>query len=233
MRCDDGLCEFSGADFLLADALVIDVIGVDAIFNGTQPGVVDERGDVRLVDVDEHHDGAEQEAGWIGQVLPGAARRGAMNGLEHGKMIADIGRAGQANRTGDLGGHVGENIAVEVGQHDHIEGFGCVGHFGRTDIDDPRLVLDIGIFRGDLIEDAVEETIGQLHDVVLHEAGDLLAIVAACILEGVANDLFAAGAADQLEALHHIVCLAILDAGIKVFFVLTHDHHVHIWVLGV
>src|SRR5260370_10492520 len=48
------------------------------------------------------------------------------------------------------------------------------------------------------------------------------------ILKGIADDLLAAGAADQLEALHHVVGLAILDAGIEILFVLTDDDHVHV-----
>src|SRR5260370_25139021 len=48
------------------------------------------------------------------------------------------------------------------------------------------------------------------------------------ILKGIADDVVAAGAADELEALHHVVGLAILDAGIEIFFVLTDDDHVHV-----
>src|SRR6266568_1723989 len=61
-----------------------------------------------------------------------------------------------------------------------------------------------------------------------YEAGYFLAVMAPGILKGIADDLLAAGAADQLEALHHVVGLAILDAGIEVFFVLTDDDHVHV-----
>ena len=93
-----------------------------------------------------------------------------------------------------------ENVAVEVRHHDHVEGFRRVGHFGGADVDDPGFLLDVGIFGGDLVEDLVEEAVGHLHDVVLHEAGDLLAIVQARVLEGVADDLLAARPRDQLDA---------------------------------
>ena len=62
-------------------------------------------------------------------------------------------------------------------------------------------------------------------------AGDLPAAVAARVLEGVADDPLAARAGDQLEALEDLVGLAVLDAGVQVFLVLAHDHHVHPRVL--
>src|SRR5262245_17470143 len=48
------------------------------------------------------------------------------------------------------------------------------------------------------------------------------------ILKGIADDLLAAGAADQLEALHHVMSLAILDAGIKILLVLADDDYIHV-----
>ena len=53
------------------------------------------------------------------------------------------------------------------------------------------------------------------------------------VLEGVADDPLAAGAADQFEALRDVIGLAVLDAGVEVLFVLTDDHHVHAGVPGV
>ena len=130
------------------------------------------------------------------------ARRGAepwmASNMAHlSPMLAEPARP---TEPGDLRRHVGENVAVEVGHHDHVESFRRVGHLGRADVHDPVLVLDVRIFGGDLVEDLVEQTVGHLHDVVLHEAGDLLAVVAARVLEGVAHDLFAAGPRDQLDA---------------------------------
>ena len=107
---------------------------------------------------------------------------------------------------GDLRRDVGENVAVEIRHHDHVERFGRVGHLGGADVDDPVLVLDLRIFGADLVEDLVEQAVGHLHDVVFGEAGDLLAVVQRGVFEGVADDLLAARPRDQLEALHHLVC---------------------------
>src|SRR3989440_5088930 len=180
----------------------------------------------------KHHHCGEQEPRRIGDVLPGTTRGGPVDGLKHGATISDVGRAGQANRTGERSRHVRENITIQIGQYDHIECLRRVGEFCRADINDPGFVGNIGIIIGNLAKDAVEESIGQLHDVVFHETGDLLAVVTPGILEGVTDNLFAARSANELEALDHIVGLAIFYACVEVLFILTNDNHVHIWVQG-
>ena len=52
------------------------------------------------------------------------------------------------------------------------------------------------------------------------------------VLEGEADDLLAARARDQLEALDHLVGLAVLDSCVEVLLVLADHHHVHARVLG-
>jgi hypothetical protein len=156
------------------------------------------------------------------------ARRGAEPWIASNiDTAADVGAAGEADRARDLRGHVGEDVAVEVRQDHDVERLGGVGQLGGADVDDPVLGLDLGVLGSDLLEHLVEETVGHLHDVVLGEAGDLLAVVAAGVLEGVADDALAAGSADELEALVDLVGLAVLDAGVEVLFVLADDHHVH------
>src|SRR6202167_2304014 len=142
-------------------------------------------------------------------------------------MVADIGGARDAYRPGDLRGHVGENVAIQVGHHDDVESLGRIRHLGRADVHDPGLVGDVRILHGDFVEDLVGETVRHLHDVVVGEAGDLLTAVAARVFESVAHDLFAAGPGDQLQALHGAGAELILDAGVAIFFVLAHDHQVH------
>ena len=130
------------------------------------------------------------------------ARRGAEPWIASNmaQLLADVGGAGEADRAGDLRGDVGEDIAIEVRHDDDVEGFGRVGDLGGADVDDPVFLFDVGIFGADFVEDLVEEAVGHLHDVVFGEAGDLLAVVLHGVLEGVADDLLAAGAGDELEA---------------------------------
>ncbi len=220
---DDGFGEFLRADLLFAGALLEDVVRVDAFFEGAEPGVVNEFGDVGLTDVDEHEDATEEEAGGIGEVLSGAAGGGTVDGFEHGAAIADVGGPGKADRPGDLGGDVGEDIAIEVGHDDDVEGFGRVGHFSGTDVDDPEFFFKFGIFSADLIEDLVKQAVGELHDVVFGEAGNFFAIVLAGVFKGVTDDFFGAGAGDEFEALVDFVGLTVFDAGVEILFVFADD----------
>src|SRR2546421_2816069 len=229
---NDGTGELFRADLLLANTLGKNIVGMDAVFERAQPGVVHEGGNIGLIDMDQHHSRTQEQARGIGDVLTCAARCGTVNGLEHGAVIADVGGTGKANGTGYLRRHVGEDIAVQVWQHDHVKCLWRVGELGRANIDDPCFVDYIGILHRNLVEHAVEEAVGQLHDVIFHEAGDFLAVVAPGILKGVAHDLLAAGTADEFEALHHIVRLAVFDARVQVLFIFTDDHHIHFGVLG-
>src|SRR5579859_617299 len=194
---------------------------------------MDVGGDIWQADMDQHHDGAQQQTRGIGKVLASATGSRAMNSLEHGKLLSNIGGACQTDRAGNLGSYVRENIAIEVWHHHHIEGFGGIGQFSRANIHNPALILDIRVFRGDLVEYFVEEAIGHLHNVVFNEAGDLLAIMAPGILEGITHDPLGTRTADQLQAFRHILRLAILNSSVGILFVLTNNYHVHSRVLGV
>src|SRR5690606_17391778 len=79
----------------------------------------------------------------------------------------------------------------------------------------------------------VEKTVGDLHDVVLHHAGHLFTAVGAGVFVGVAHDKFGPGAGDKLHTVASIARLAVLNAGVKVFFVFADDDHVHVLVLAV
>ena len=46
--------------------------------------------------------------------------------------------------------------------------------------------------------------------------------------EGIAHDPLTARTADQLEALEHIISLAMLNPGVEVFLIFAHDDHVHL-----
>ena len=73
----------------------------------------------------------------------------------------------------------------------------------------------------------MEQPIGELHDVVLHEAADATPAMLPRIAEGVVRDALAPRPGDELEALEDFVGLPVLDAGVQVLFVLAHDDHVH------
>ena len=127
--------------------------------------------------------------------------------------------------------NIRKNIPVQIGHHDYVKCFGGVGHFGGTDVDDPVLVFDFGVFFGYFIKHLVKQAIGLLHDVVFGETGYFFSAVLLRVFKCVAYDLFTAWAADQFQALHHFVGLLVFDPGIQVFFVFADDHDVHFRVL--
>ena len=71
---DHRLRELFRTDLLLADALVKDVVRVHAVFNRPQPGVVHAFSRLRLSDVHQHHDRAEQQTGRVREILSRASR---------------------------------------------------------------------------------------------------------------------------------------------------------------
>ncbi len=229
---DHRVRERAGADFLRRLSFLEDVIGVDAVLDRCEPRVVYPLGGLGLPDVDEHHHAGEQQARRVCHVLTGAPRRRAVDRLEHGDMLADVRRGREAHRAGDLGGDVREDVAVEVRHHDDVELLRRVGELRRADVDDPVLLLELRILGADLVEDLVEEAVGELHDVVLGEAGHLAPAVGAGIFERIADDLLGAWPGNELQALEHLVGLPVLDAGIQVLFVLAHDHDVHLRMPG-
>src|ERR1019366_1304762 len=133
----------------------------------------------------------------------------------------------EPDRSGNLGRHVGQYVAIEIRHNDDVEGCRRIGQFRRADIDNPVLFFDVRIFGADLVVDLVEETVGHLHDVVLREAGDLLTAILFRVFEGETHNFLATRARNELEALHHVARELVLDARVKVFLVFTHDQHVH------
>lgn len=67
--------------------------------------------------VAQHHDGAEQQGGGVGQGFSGNVRRGSVNGLEDGALIADVAGGSETETTDESGAHVGENVTIKVGHN--------------------------------------------------------------------------------------------------------------------
>lgn len=224
---DDGFGELLGADSLLAVALFVDISGVDSIFNGFEPSIVDFPGDDALSDVDEHLDGSEEESRGVSDAFSGDVGGGAMDGFEHSAGVTDIGGTSEADGAGDFGGDVGHDVAVEIGDDDDVEEVRPGGDTGHSDVDDVMVGFDARIFGGHFIKDLVKESVGQLHDVVFGHAGDFFASVGFGVFECVANDSPGAGFGNEFEALDDVLGLAVFDSGVEVFFVFADDDDIH------
>ena len=131
-----------------------------------------------------------------------------------------------------MGNHVGDDVAVQVHGHDHVVPVGTRCQQRRADVDDLVLRGNIWIFFGNTVEGLVKQSVGLLHDVVFAHARHLLAAVGTGVLEGVADNLLTARHTHQLERLHHVGGLLVLNTGIKILLVLADDDHVDVWVEG-
>ena len=78
------------------------------------------------------------------------------DGLEHAEIGSDITGAAEADGACDLHGHVGDDVAIEVFSHDHVEIRGARGDAGGADIDDVEVLFDVRVFLADLIKDRAE-----------------------------------------------------------------------------
>ena len=158
----------------------------------------------RQGDVPQQHFGGLEDAGGVCVIslavfdLP---RRGAVNGLEHGVAVADVGAAGGAYAALDLGGLVGDDVAVEVGQQKDLELISdpLIDQIGGHNVDVPVLRLDLRVVRRHLVADAGEHAVGLFHDVGLGDDGDACFSVGSGVFKGSAGNAPGAGVGGHLE----------------------------------
>jgi len=98
-------------------------------------------------------------------------------GLEDGNITTHV-AAGDDTGAADKGStDVGQDATVQV-RHDHdVELLGSGDGLHTSVVDNHVVGLESGVVGSNGLEGLSEETIGQLHDVGLVNAGDLLAVV--------------------------------------------------------
>ena len=124
-----------------------------------------------------------------------------MRGLEDRAVGTDVGARRDAEAADETGREVREDVAVEVGEHEHVPPLGVQHELHAGGVHDVVLELDarILVLGGHLTRDLEEETVAVLEDVGLVDRGDLLAAVGDRVVEGVLHDTAAALDADGLE----------------------------------
>ncbi len=68
-------------------------------------------------------------------------------------MVAEVDGAAEADRAGDLGRDVRQDVTVQIRHDDDIEHLGSVRQAGGADVDDPAVALNVGVVGADLLED--------------------------------------------------------------------------------
>ena len=107
-------------------------------------------GGLGLVQVAQHQHAGEHKRGRVDLVLALVLGGRAVRGLEDRAGCADV-RAGREPEAADhAGAEVGDDVAVEVGQHDHVVLLGPRHELVAEVVDDAVLELDVGMALGHL-----------------------------------------------------------------------------------
>ena len=129
---------------------------------------------------------------------------------------------------------VADDVAVQVGQDEHVVQLGLLDELHAHVVDDAVLELDPAVVVGGDRPAALEEQpVGQLHDVGLVDGRDLAPAVGDRVLEGVPGDPLRRRAGDDLDALGGVLADHVLDAGVQVLGVLADDDQVDVVVAKV
>ncbi len=134
----------------------------------------------------------------------------------------------EAEPADQTGAEVGDDVAVEIFQHQHVELLGPHHELHAAVVDDLVVRLDVGIILRDVVEAFEEQAVGELHYVRLVNGGDLFAAVGFGEFEAVSGDARRGFFGDDLDAFDHARDDDVLEAGVEVFGVLAHDDEVEL-----
>ena len=128
-----------------------------------------------------------------------------MDGLKHGVAVADVGAARRADAALQLRGLVGDDVAVEVRQQQHLKlsAHPLVDEVGRHNINIVVIDGDLGIIGGHLVAEGGELAVRLFEDVRLRDDGHARLAVAPGIVERRAGDAARAGIGRDLEVHGH------------------------------
>ena len=130
----------------------------------------------RAADVPQQHDLRTQDALGVCVLAHAAldhARGRAVDGLEHGVAVADVGAARRADAALKLRGLIGDDVAVEVRQQQHLKAaaHALVDEVRRHDVDIVVIDGDLRIVGGHLVADGGELAVRLFEDVCLRDDG--------------------------------------------------------------
>ncbi len=95
------------------------------------------------------------------------------------------------------------------------------------------VALDVGVLGlANFFKHLGKEAVGQFHNVVLDHTRHRFTTVRAGVIKSVADDALTPRARDELQALVNLIGLAMLNPSVQILFILTHNHHIDLGVLG-
>lgn len=194
-------------------------------------GLRDAVGVVVETNVTEHHGGGQDQSSGVGLVLALDVETDVTaSRLEDGDVAAHVAAGDDTRATDKTGTNVGQDTSVQVG-HDHdVELLGPGDTLHRGVVDNHVVGLESGVVLTNPLDGVAEKTIGQLHDVGLVDAGDLLAVVGERKGKGKLGNALRLLARDDLERLDDAVDRLVLEARVFALGVLTDDAEVDVLV---
>ena len=143
---------------------------VDGLLNGV--GVLVE------TEVSEHEDTGEKHGSGVGLVHALDVETDVTaTGLEEGNVVTHVTAGNDTGTTNEGSTDVGEDGAVEVRSNENVELLGPANALHGSVVDNHVVDLEARVALRDVVESAAEETVGELHDVGLVDASNLLALV--------------------------------------------------------
>lgn len=128
--------------------------------------------------VTEEHGSRQNHGGRVSLVLALDVKADVTAaGFENSNITADVAARDETRSTNKSGGNVGKDATIQVGHDQHVELLRSLNGLHRCIVDNHIVHIKSGEGLGDIVESAAEKTIGELHDVGLVDARDLLSVV--------------------------------------------------------
>lgn len=182
-------------------------------------------------EVAQHHASTEDEGGRVGLVLALDVETDVpASRLEEGNLAAHVAARHDASAADEAGADVGEDGSVEVGQDHDVKLLRAGDALHAGVVDNHVVVLDRRVVLADLLDRVAEETVGELHDVGLVHAGDLLTVVGEGEGVGELCDALRLCARDDLKGLDDALDRLVLQTAVLALGVLADDGEVDVLV---
>lgn len=157
-----------------------------------------------------------------------------MDSLKDRALITNVGGRSQTETTDEAGGHVGNNVTVQV-RHNEDHGL-VVARVGNNlqagVVEELRVELDVRVFLSHILGGAQEETVRHLHDGGLVDNADPRLVDALGILETELQHTLRCRPGDELDRLDNAIDNLVLNSGIFTLGVLTDKDGVDVVVRG-
>ena len=187
-------------------------------------------------DMFKHHSTCADERAWIGVLCPSLLHHSwgtPVDRLKHGRLFADVCTASGSDTALNLGCLVSQDIAVEIGHHEHLKIlltrwiYQCCGH----DVDVPAIPLYIRIPLRDLATKIQKLTVGCFDDVCFRDDCYFSSAGTFCVGKGCLDNPLRSLAGDNAKIYAQIIgdIDTLASKRIHIFSVFTEEGPVNIF----